>query len=209
MALKFVHPVADGLGAGDIRADVRASLAFGHRHPGERPGVVVRRGQARLPFGGELGSSVAQRRNRGVGHRNRAHDPGVRVAPQHEQGGADDMATRSRLAPGETVDLALDRPAQQRMPRGVELHLVDPVSVPVVGAQDRQVPLGAPAVLERVDAARGGAGFPRTVHPPAATLALEPLAQGEVDLEQVDRLQRGRLIQDLAGGFDGVDRGHL
>jgi hypothetical protein len=102
------------------------------------------------------------------------------------------------------VDLALDRAPQQRMPGRVELDLVDPVAVAVVRAEDRRVALGAPAVLERLDAARERACLARPVDAPSATLPLEPLAQGEVDLEQVDRLERWRLVQDLARGVAGI-----
>ena len=41
-----------------------------------------------------------------------------------------------------------------------------------------------------------------------AALARERLTQSEVDLEQVDRLQRGRLVAHLAGRVGDVDRGH-
>ena len=112
------------------------------------------------------------------------------------------------LAPGQAVDLALDRAAQQPVPGRVELDLVDPVAVAVVGAQDRLVALGAPAVLARLDAPGDRAGLAGAVDAPAAALALERLLQRQVDLEQVDRLQRRRLVEDLAGGIGDVDRGH-
>src|SRR5258708_2753926 len=98
------------------------------------------------------------------------------------------------------MDVALDRAAQQVVPGRVELDLVDPVSEPVVGPQDREVALGAAGVLARLDAAGEGPRLTRALDAPLAALALERLAQRHVDLEQVDRLQRGRLVEDLAGG---------
>jgi hypothetical protein len=47
------------------------------------------------------------------------------------------------------MDLPLDGASQQPMPRRIELDLIDPPSMTIVGAKDREVPLGAPAVLER------------------------------------------------------------
>ena len=77
-----------------------------------------------------------------------------------------------------------------------------------MGAQDRLVALGAAAVLERLDAAGDGARLAHAVDAPAAALALERLAQREVGVEQVDRLQRRRLVEDVAGGVGDVERGH-
>jgi hypothetical protein len=49
-------------------------------------------------------------------------------------------------------------------------------------------------VLERVDAPGHGAGLANAIKAPAATLALESLPEREIDLEQVDRLKRWRLV---------------
>jgi hypothetical protein len=102
------------------------------------------------------------------------------------------------------VDLALDGAAQERVPGRIELHLVDSIPEAVVGPEDRDVALGAPAVLERLDAAGERAGLARAVDPPAAALALEALAQGEVDLEQVEWLERRALVQDRTGGVQDL-----
>jgi hypothetical protein len=91
------------------------------------------------------------------------------------------------------------------VPRRIELDLVDPVAVAVVRAQNRDVALGAARMLECLDAPGDATGLPRAVDPPAAALALEAFLQRDVDLEQVDRLERWRLIQDLTGGIDDVD----
>ena len=57
------------------------------------------------------------------------------------------------------------------MPRRIELDLVDPVAVAVVSAEHGQVALSAPAVLERLEAARHGAGLTGAVTPLAVFLA--------------------------------------
>jgi hypothetical protein len=120
------------------------------------------------------------------------------------------------------VDLALDRAAKQPVPRRVELDLVDPVAVAVVGAEDRKVALRAVRVLPGLNAAANSTGLTHALRPPGPTFAPERLLQREVDIEQVDRLERWRLVEDgprgvaLSGSrgvgdrrrvarFDGVD----
>jgi hypothetical protein len=76
--------------------------------------------------------------------------------------------------------------------------LVDPIPVTVVRMQDRDVALGASAVLERLDAARHRARLVRAFGPPRAPFSLESLLQRDINLEQVDRLKGGRLIEDRA-----------
>jgi hypothetical protein len=102
------------------------------------------------------------------------------------------------------VDLPLHRAAQQRVPRRIELDLVNPVPVPVVGAEDRRVAFGAAAMLERLGATRDRARLPRPIDAPSTALALEALLQGDVDLEQVDRRQRRRLVEDRSGRVEDV-----
>jgi hypothetical protein len=77
------------------------------------------------------------------------------------------------------VALALDRLAQQPVPRRVELDLVDAVAVAVVRAQDRLVALRALRVGDRLRAARQLTGVAQPVDPPATALALDRLAQRE------------------------------
>ena len=71
-------------GARGVRAHVRAALLLGHRHPHERAVVVARPRDARLPLGGQVGL-LAQRRDRRVGHRDRAHHARIHLAPDEEQ----------------------------------------------------------------------------------------------------------------------------
>ena len=196
VARDLVVPVADGLGARGVGAHVRAALLLGHRHPAERAALVVGQRQPRLPLRRQLGVAP-QRRDRRVGHRDRAHDAGVGLRPQAHQRGAGDVGARARVAPRQRVDLALDRAAQQPVPGRVEVDVVDAVAVAVVGLQPRRVALGAAAVLLRLGRARHGARVTRAVDGPAAALALERLAQREVDVEEVGPLERGGLVDDL------------
>ena len=104
------------------------------------------------------------------------------------------MCPRLRIAPGQRVQLALDRLAQQPVPRGVEIDLVDAPAVAVVGPQDGLVALGALGVLERLGRAGQLAGVAQAVDAPRAALALERLAQGQIGLEGVEGGQRRRLV---------------
>src|SRR5581483_2041421 len=145
-------------------------------------------------------------RDRGVGHRDRAHHAAVGVRPQHEERRAHHMGTRAFLAPREACDLSLDRALQQYVPGGIELDLVDAVAVAIVRLAGRQISLGPAAVLERLDTARLAAGLARELGAPATPFALERLLEGAIDLEQVDGLERRGLIQDRTGGV-GVRAG--
>ncbi len=209
VAVELVAPVPDRLGAGDVGAHVGAALALGHRHPRQRAALVVGQGEARLPLGGQLGSAVAQRRHGGVGHRHRAHDAVVGVAPQREQRRADDVGAGLGLAPRQAVDPARHRPLQQPVPRRIELDGVDPVAEAIVGGQPRLVALGAAGVLARLDAAGDGAGLAGALGAPAPALAVERLLEREVELEQVGGLKRRRLIEHLARRVGDLDRGHV
>ena len=85
-------PPLSGVADGGVGAHVGAALLLGHRHPAEgaalalgrqRALVVVEREEALLPLGGELGL-LAQRRDRRVGHRDRAADAALGLHQQHE-----------------------------------------------------------------------------------------------------------------------------
>ena len=89
------------------------------------------------------------------------------MRPQQLERGAGDVRARPRIAPRQRVDLALDRAAQQPVPARVELDLVDPVAVAVVGEQPRLVALGAAAVLLRLGRAGDHAGVAHAVDRPA------------------------------------------
>ena len=188
--------VAGRLGAGDVRAHVRAALLLGHRHAAQRAALVVGQREPRLPLGRER-RVHAQRRHGAVGHRDRAHHAGVGLRPQQLERRAGDVRARLRVAPRERVDLALDRAAQQPVPARVQLDLVDPVPVAVVGEQPRLVALGAAAVRLRLGRAGHDAAVAHAVDRPARPLALERILQRHVGRQQVDVLERDGLVEDV------------
>ncbi len=110
------------------------------------------------------------------------------------------MRALTLLAPGQAGYPALDRAPQQPVPTRVELDGVDAVAEAIMRVEHRHVALGPARVLARLDAAGHGAGLAHAIKPPVAALAHERLLQHEVDLEQVDRLQRRRLIENSASG---------
>ena len=83
------------------------------------------------------------------------------------------------------------------MPRGVEVDLVDPVAVAVVGDEARLVALAAVGVLARLGAAGDLADVAQAVDAPAAVLALDRLVQRGVGLEDVVGLEGRGLVEDL------------
>jgi hypothetical protein len=91
------------------------------------------------------------------------------------------------------VEAVLDAEAQERMPGGVELDLVDALTEAVVRAQDGRVLVREAAELERLAAAEPaerGAPLLRR----AAALAPERLDERPVLGEQVVPCERGRLV---------------
>ena len=100
------------------------------------------------------------------------------------------IAARATCAPGRgsrqgsACSAVRDGDVHQLVPGGVELDLVDPVAVAVVGAQDGRVLVRLPAPLERL-AARDLAERAGAVVGPAGALALERLDQRPVLLEEV------------------------
>ena len=59
-------------------------------------------------------------------------------------------------------------------------------------------------MLEGVDAAGDGPRLARPVDAPAAALSVERFAERQVGLEQIERLQRRRLIEDVTGRVGDV-----
>ena len=78
----------------------------------------------------------------------------------------------------------------------MELDLVDPVAVAVVGVQHRRILVGQPAPLLRLGTARAPAEGAQLVERPPGTLALEPLEQGGVG-RRVEGEQVGNLVDDI------------
>lgn len=211
MAGQQVRPVGPGDGAGGVRADVGAALLLGHAHAGDQaalarglgqPELVGGRGEPGLEAGGEL-RRPAQGRHDRVGHRRRAAVAHLDLGPPEVAHRPPDVGVRiavGRGPPRDAGQAVLDRGAHQLVPGRVELHLVDPVAVAVVGAQPGRVlvrqppPLlgllaaGQPAeVCERVQ--RGPVGVPEA-----------GLGEGGVPGDGVVPDQRRDLVGHLVGG---------
>ena len=192
---------------GGVGAHVGAALLLGHRHPAERAAlaggrqralVVVEREEARLPLLGQL-RLLAQRRDRRVGHRDRAADAALGLHQQHEHRGAGDVGAGPRLAPGQRVQAVADPDPHQLVPGAVELDLVDAVAVAVVGAQLGLVLVRLEAPADRLARAADRAQLAGAVLGPLGALAAQRLDQRPVGVEGVVVLQRRRLVEDLVG----------
>lgn len=198
-----VGAVRLGVGGGGVGAYVRAALLLRHRHAGQQsplgqrraqPEVVRRGGEQRLVARGQL-RGVPQRRHGGVGHRDRAAVAGVGT-PGVELGRAGHVRARPVVRPRRGVQAVRDRGTHQLVPGRVELHLVDAVAVPVVGAQDRRVLVRQPPVLDRLLATAEAAQLVQLGGGPAGALAFEPVEQRRV-VGRVVTDQRWNLVEDL------------
>jgi hypothetical protein len=141
--------------AGRVRPDVGAALLLGHTHAGDQAALagglgqtelVLPAGQPRLVPGGQIRRG-AQGRDDGVGHRRRAGVPHLDLRPAQIPDRAAHVRVWVRVAPRSAGQAVLDGGAHQVVPVRVELHLVDPVAVPVVGAQPGRVLVGDAAPL--------------------------------------------------------------
>ena len=93
------------------------------------------------------------------------------------------LAARTTCAPGRSsahgarVQAVVDRDAHQLVVSGVVLDLVDPVSVAVVGAQDRLVAVGQFTPALRLAGAGNRADFGDLVQAPLAAFADQRLGE--------------------------------
>ena len=184
VAGEAVTAVAVRRGLRGACADVGAALLLGHRHArGDahlggghlQLGVVLTAGEQRFVDRRQFGV-VAQRRNDGVRHRDRADVAGLR-RPHRGLGGPDDVRAGAVVCPRRGVQAVADRDLHQLVVRGVVLDLVDAVAVAVVGAQDRLVAVGELAPALRLPAAGERPEFGDLVEAPLAALADQRLGQ--------------------------------
>ncbi len=112
--------------------------------PAAQLGVVGRRGQPRLPLGGELGLR-AQRRHRGERHRDRAGEAALGLCRGEVQRGARGVRGGLRRRPRQRVQLVTHRERHEVVPCAMELDLVDALAVAVEGLQLRRVLVGLEA----------------------------------------------------------------
>ena len=196
---------------GGVGAHVGAALLLGHPHAEQGALLLARRDlarvvdvgeDARLPLLGQL-RLLAERRNDRVGHRDRAADARFGLGEAHEGRCAGDVGAGLRLAPGEGVELVRDAEPHQLVPGGVELGLVDPVAVAVVGAELRRVLVGEPPELDHVGAAGDLADRRDLLDGPVGALPADCLTHHRVGGEDVVVGQRRGLVGDLVGTDSG------
>ena len=163
---------------------IGAALLLRHRHArsdaglagGDRQlGVVDTAGEQRLVDPGQFGV-VAQRRDDGIGHRDRADVSGLRGPHAHLRR-AHDMGARPVIDPRCRVQAVCDRHPHQLVVGRVVLDLVDPVSVAVVGVQHRTVTVGQFTPALRRGATRDRTQFGDLVDAPLTALTNEGLHQ--------------------------------
>ena len=128
------------------------------------------------------------------------------LGPDIERSRACRVRAGTRLAPRERVHAGLDAPAEQLVPGGVELHLVDPVAVAVVGAQLGRVLVGLARPGLDLGVAPQHAEGRDPVPRPLGALPLQRLHQRPVGLEGVVADQRWCLVDDVVGGGGGARR---
>src|SRR4029450_3198920 len=97
----------------------------------------------------------------------------------------------------------MDGEAQQLVPRGGELDLVDAVPEAVVGAEDGRVRVGGGTPDHRLTAGLDAEAL-QAVPCPAGAVSVERVGEDTVAREEVVPLERRWLVQYLVGGRHGV-----
>src|SRR6202042_979767 len=131
--------------------------------------VVFAAGQQGLVDRGEL-RVEPQRRNDGVGHRDRTHVAGL-GGPDAGLGRAHHVPARPVVGPRRGVQSVLDRDPHQLVVGRVVFDLVDAVAIAVVGAQDGPVALGQLAPALGLPGAGNGADRGHLVQAPLTAFA--------------------------------------
>ena len=109
------------------------------------------------------------------------------------------MRAGALIAPRQAMDAPRHGPSQEPVPRRIKLDLINAMTKPIVREQPGLVTFGATAVIAGLLAASDLAGLADTVDPPFAALAHQRLVQGNIGVQQTDRLQRRNLVENLAG----------
>src|SRR5215212_8594850 len=112
-------------------------------------------------------------------HRQRASGARLGLRERDEERRPSNVGSGAPLGPWKRVQTVLDAELDQRVPRRVELHLVDALAEAVVGPKPRRVLVREPAPFERL-AAQLVAERPAALLGPAAALAMERLDQRTV-----------------------------
>jgi hypothetical protein len=107
---------------------------------------------------------------------------------------ARDVRAAPRLAPGQRVHGVLHRERHQRVPGGMERHLVDPMPKRSNAVELGLVAVRLAAERERLRAAHRGRVRAHARRRPFGALAREPLAERAIGVEQVHVRERRRLV---------------
>ncbi|CAM5674980.1 hypothetical protein MAUB1S_00030 [Mycolicibacterium aubagnense] len=202
VAAQRVGAVAVGGGLGGPGPDVRTALLLGHRHArGDtrfRSGhfqlwVVHPAGQQRLVDLRELGVEP-QRRDDGVGHRDRADVAGFRGPGRHLRR-PDDVGAGTVVGPRSAVQTVRHRGVHQLVVGGVVFDLVHAVAVAVVCVQDRDIAVRELTPALRDPAATEGADLVDLVDAPLPAVADQGLGKRR-EGGGVVVLQRRNLVRD-------------
>jgi hypothetical protein len=118
------------------------------------------------------------------------------LSHQEEQHGARHVHAAPLLSPRQSVQPVLDARSHQRVPGGMELDLVDPVSEPVVSPEARRILVRKPAPLERLTCQERTERC-RTFARPPATLLVERFDEQRVLPKEVVTDERRWLIRSL------------
>ena len=169
----------NGVGTRRVGTHIRAALLFGHAHADRVAALFPSRDRARVVHVGRHARAplftdlrcLLKNRHRGIGHRHRATSALIGLAMQIHQRRARDMrAGCCLMLPRETGDAMRHARVHQAMIGRVKIHLIDAVSIAVIGFEDRLVFVCREAEIHQFTAdefsIRGGVG-----HRPAAAFA--------------------------------------
>ena len=201
------HAVAALDGLGGVGVDVAAALLLGHAHAdreagllGHRAvgGIVFARTDARQPAVGNA-RRMGERGDSGVGHRHRAKVAGLDLRRHVEPRGTCCGAHIGFVAAGvphRAVQAGGNAAPHERVPSRMELDIVDPEALGVVGFQDRREIVGDAAEFEGIRRAPLRAILREAVDD-RNRHALDQRAQAGVAGKQVQARKRRRLVEDV------------
>jgi hypothetical protein len=138
-------------------------------------------------------------RHRRIGHRHRADVAGLDLRRHVEPRRPRHRAHAGFLVehvPDRAVQAGSDAPPHQRMPRRVEVDLVDAIAVRVEASERRREDVGDAAKLEGLRRPPLGAELDHLVHD-GLRYAFHQRAKNRIALEKVKAGERRRLVEDL------------
>ena len=194
-------------GARRVGAHVGAALFLRHRHADGDAGLFGLAGReagsylpARMRGSHSFATSgsMAQRRQRGIGHRHRAADAGLGLRHQEFDGRMQHMAGLGP-APRRRGDARFEAQRHEFMIGGMEFHLVDALAVAIEGFELRRVPVGLHRPVRDFGRARARAEFGEALRVHRAARMTQRVLQRCIGREQIDVFEGRRLVRDLMG----------